>query len=126
MLHTAQYRTYLSHSLAEAALNFDAVVAHDTRVGPLLKNLNKQYFGKDYSKEKAVDKLTPATVDAAADIHMPLCMSNLHHHLKQDNKLKHWGRLQYGLFLKSAVQLLFLSVVGFSIYDISFLRMCRD
>jgi hypothetical protein len=33
---------------------------------------------------------------------MPLCMKTLHAHLKKDHKLKHWGRLQYGLFLKGA------------------------
>ena len=33
---------------------------------------------------------------------MPLCMRNLHIHGKVDHKLKHYGRLQYGLFLKAA------------------------
>ena len=46
------------------------------------------------------DKLTPDQVNDAADNNMPLCMKNLHNGLKKDNKLKHWGRLQYGLFLK--------------------------
>jgi DNA primase large subunit len=27
---------------------------------------------------------------------------NLHSHLQKEHKLKHWGRLQYGLFLKGA------------------------
>lgn len=31
---------------------------------------------------------------------------NLHVNLKRDHKLKHWGRLQYGLFLKGAVRTL--------------------
>jgi DNA primase large subunit len=33
---------------------------------------------------------------------MPLCMRMLHRGLQQDHKLKHQGRLQYGLFLKGA------------------------
>ena len=33
---------------------------------------------------------------------MPLCMSQLHNGLRQDSKLRHHGRLQYGLFLKGA------------------------
>lgn len=30
----------------------------------------------------------------------PLCMQNLHQNLRQYHHLKHWGRQQYGLFLK--------------------------
>lgn len=33
---------------------------------------------------------------------MPLCMKQLHTALNREHKLKHWGRLQYGLFLKGA------------------------
>lgn len=33
---------------------------------------------------------------------MPLCMKNLHTALNRERKLRHWGRLQYGLFLKGA------------------------
>jgi hypothetical protein len=36
-------------------------------------------------------------------IHHMLFPQNLHVNLKRDHKLKHWGRLQYGLFLKGAV-----------------------
>jgi hypothetical protein len=30
----------------------------------------------------------------------PLCMRNLHENFRKNHHLKHWGRLQYGLFLK--------------------------
>ncbi|CAN0471377.1 unnamed protein product, partial [Hapterophycus canaliculatus] len=33
---------------------------------------------------------------------MPLCRKQLHTALNREHKLKHWGRLQYGLFLKGA------------------------
>ena len=33
---------------------------------------------------------------------MPLCMKHLHGGLRKESHLKHWGRLQYGLFLKGA------------------------
>ena len=65
--------------------------------------MNKQYAGKDFSKSQATEKLTVETIEFAAEHHMPLCMKHLHMHLKADHKLKHWGRLQYGLFLKAAV-----------------------
>jgi len=46
--------------------------------------------------------LTAAMVDAMADQSMPLCRQQLHQGLKRDHKLKHQGRLQFGLFLKGA------------------------
>lgn len=97
-----RFRMQLSRSLMEAAQLFDHV-SGDTRIGPLLKNMNKQYIGKDFNKSSGgVDKLTPELIDDAAENHMPLCMKHLHQNLKKDHKLKHWGRLQYGLFLKGA------------------------
>ena len=46
--------------------------------------------------------IAPEQIDALADQSMPLCMQQLHVALKRDHKLKHWGRQQYGLFLKAA------------------------
>ena len=59
--------------------------------GQVLRRLG-QYVGTD---------VTAANIDALAQ-NMPLCMSQLHKGLQHDHKLKHWGRLQYGLFLKGA------------------------
>lgn len=39
---------------------------------------------------------------AAHTKHMPLCMAQLQLALQKEKHLKHWGRLQYGLFLKGA------------------------
>lgn len=99
----SRFRILLSRALIEASQMFDHV-SGDTRIGPLLKNMNKQYIGKDFNKSSggSVDKLTPEIIDEAADNNMPLCMKNLHQNLKKEHKLKHWGRLQYGLFLKGA------------------------
>jgi hypothetical protein len=55
---------------------FDMVTA-DTRIGPLLKNMSKQFIGNDFASQKgagAIDKLTPEKIDAAAEMDMPLCM----------------------------------------------------
>ncbi len=41
-------------------------------------------------------------LDVLSKRSMPLCMRQLHNSLKREHKLKHWGRLQYGLFLKGA------------------------
>jgi DNA primase large subunit len=97
-----RFRSQLGNALAFAARSFD-LISSDTRIGPLLKNMNQQYVGRDYSKNSNVDKLTLEKVDAAAENHMPLCMKRLHQEgLRKNNHLKHWGRLQYGLFLKGA------------------------
>lgn len=99
---TTRFRIQVSRALAEAALMFDTV-ASDIRIGPLLKNMNKQYIGNDFgTKGVSTDKLTPEMVDVVAESSMPLCMKHLHNMLKKEHKLKHWGRLQYGLFLKAA------------------------
>lgn len=97
----ARFRMNLSKELISAANMFQHVSA-DPRIGQLLKNMNKQYVGKDYSKADGVDRLTPDKVGQAAELHFPLCMRNLHDALARDHHLKHGGRLQYGLFLKGA------------------------
>jgi len=98
----ARFRTSLARALAEATNQFDMVTSSDPRIGPLLKNMNKQYMGRDFSKGTVTDKLTPESIDSTAEHNMPLCMKGLHGGLKREHKLKHWGRLQYGLFLKGA------------------------
>lgn len=104
----AKFRASLSKSLALSAGVFNQVVHEEgARIGPLLRSMNSQYTGpggpggneKDALGE---DVLTAATVDDLAARNMPLCMSRSHNGLKQDHKLKHQGRLQYGLFLKGA------------------------
>jgi len=96
-----RFRSNLARALVAAANMFEHV-SSDTRIGPLLKNMNEIYAGKQYTNATAVDKLTWQGVDAAAEGNMPLCMKHLHNSLKREHKLKHWGRLQYGLFLKGA------------------------
>lgn len=98
-----KFRMFLSKGLAEAIQTFQ-IAAADPRIGSLVKNMSKQYVGSDFNSDtkNAGDKLLPEHVDRAAELNMPLCMKYLHLNLKKDSKLKHWGRLQYGLFLKGA------------------------
>jgi DNA primase large subunit len=102
---TAKFRTNLSKSLAKASRVFSNVTSEYAPVAPLLNTINTQYMGKDYNGRKNEIKgdyeLNADNVDTYA-ASMPLCMSQLHKGLKQDSKLRHHARLQYGLFLKGA------------------------
>lgn len=62
--------------------------------------MNKQYTGKDYSKTRAQGEVNIDDLDELAERSFPLCMKVLHRGLKSEHKLKHFGRLQYGLFIK--------------------------
>jgi DNA primase large subunit len=46
--------------------------------------------------------LTASSIDSALLPHMPLCMQQIHKGMQRDGKIRHWARLQYGLFLKGA------------------------
>jgi DNA primase large subunit len=99
----AKFRAALSKSLAYAGNHIDNATAEEhTRIGPLLKSMNSQYTGPTHlAGVENGEALTAANVDASVRS-MPLCMSQLHAGLKRDHKLKHQGRLQFGLFLKGA------------------------
>lgn len=77
----------------------------DTRLVPILDNLSKGFLAgvsSEWSNASAGagDGLTADMVDEMAFKHFPACMRNLHMCLRRDKHLKHFGRLQYGLFLK--------------------------
>ncbi|KAL1645227.1 DNA primase subunit pri2 [Diplodia intermedia] len=76
----------------------------DDRLSPILSHLSNNFTAPDttYSSDTAIDGLsapTAASVDALSK-HFPLCMQHLHRTLRQNSHLKHFGRLQYTLFLK--------------------------
>lgn len=103
----AKFRTELSRNLAmmASAGAFKAVEDPEAvRLYPLLKNLNTCLVHNEPSVEaglSANQQLTAANVGKFVG-NMPLCMRQLHSGMQKDKKLKHWGRLQYGLFLKGA------------------------
>lgn len=79
----ARFRSHLSRSLAKASASFSHV-SSDTRIGPLLKNMNKQYTGRDFGKQTAVEgDMNASNVDEYAERSMPLCMRQVHDGLKK-------------------------------------------
>ena len=71
---------------------------------PILDNLSKGFqagvSSEWASKTEGQGGLTADMIDEMAYKHYPACMRNLHMALRRDKHLKHYGRLQYGLFLK--------------------------
>ncbi|OCK81106.1 DNA primase, large subunit [Lepidopterella palustris CBS 459.81] len=80
-------------------------IDEDDRLAPILAHLSQSFTAPDaaYSTSDAnIDGLstpTAASIDTLAQ-HFPLCMHNLHSTLRANSHLKHFGRLQYTLFLK--------------------------
>ena len=76
----------------------------DTRLDPILANLSQGFLAGASSEwadgSKSVDGITADMVEDLSRKHFPMCMRNLQDNLKQKRHLKHFGRLQYGLFLK--------------------------
>ncbi|KAI0079949.1 DNA primase large subunit [Panus rudis PR-1116 ss-1] len=78
----------------------------DTRIVPILDSLSQGFLAgvssewATTSSSAAGGAITADMVDDLARKHFPACMRNLHESLRRDKHLKHFGRLQYGLFLK--------------------------
>ncbi|KAF9567519.1 DNA primase, large subunit [Agrocybe pediades] len=78
----------------------------DTRVVPILNNLSQGFLAgisSDWANATGSvnsDEIKAEQVDGLAKKHFPLCMRTMHENLQKDNHLKHFARLEYGLFLK--------------------------
>lgn len=76
----------------------------DDRLTPILNHLSKNFITPDssyMSNTAAPDgaNISAGNIDSLSQ-HFPACMSHLHRSLRRDAHLKHFGRLQYTLFLK--------------------------
>jgi len=96
----ARFRAYLSFSLV-AANKFLPAVLRDERLRPMLENMSRTYVGPEFGAgRKSAEHVSAADVEELAASAFPLCMQNMHAGLREKHRLKHTGRLQYGLFLK--------------------------
>lgn len=76
----------------------------DDRLSPILNHLSKNFATPDAAFSDSDAALPGAPINASnidnLSQHFPLCMKNLHSTLRKNSHLKHFGRLQYNLFLK--------------------------
>ncbi len=82
----------------------------DDRLLPILSHLalsflqnvsaENNFFGSDSDPSGPNAVITADMIDGFAKKHFPACQYNLWQRLKKDQHLKHFGRLQFGLFLK--------------------------
>jgi DNA primase large subunit len=102
-LVTARFRSNLSRQLV--LLSAVPTTPALQRTQGFLKNVATVHAIKDEYLENGAGadgvRLTANNVQAHLK-HMPLCMAQLQMALNKEKHLKHWGRLQYGLFLKGA------------------------
>lgn len=100
-LVTARFRASLSRQLV--LLSAVPTTPGLQRTQGFLKNVVTVHAVNDQfmTDSGMVTDLNAANV-AAHIKHMPLCMAQLQIAVQKEKHLKHWGRLQYGLFLKGA------------------------
>jgi DNA primase large subunit len=102
-LVTARFRTNLSKQLV--LLSAVPSTPAFQRTQGFLQNVATVHALKDeYSGNNNNDGSMQLTAQNVKENikNMPLCMARLQLGLQRDHHLKHWGRLQYGLFLKGA------------------------
>lgn len=67
---------------------------------PILNHLSLGFTAPEYTSTASATGVVNATQIDGLVQHYPICMRNLHKTLRRDKHLRHYGRLQYGLFLK--------------------------
>ncbi|KAH9280923.1 DNA primase large subunit [Echinococcus granulosus] len=103
-LVVTRFRASLSHSLSRLGLALVPRLADEgARLLPLLTSLSKRYLGEDdFGMKPVFGTVSASQVNELARVPglFPPCMSCLHNALAANHHLRHWGRMQYGLFLK--------------------------
>lgn len=96
----ARFRLRLADALASAFKALPTLTSSHSQLKQLLQVLPRAGAPSDYQASAASGRVTLLSLPAVADRSFAPCMSSMRRSLKADHKLKHWGRLQYGLFLK--------------------------
>jgi DNA primase large subunit len=109
-LHSSQLFTIISEEFKKElreVLQFSyrhlPLIVKDQRLAELLKYVSrKELLEFEYDEKTSVKgTVNLANIDFfAKSAHYPPCMKVLHEKLTEDSHLKHYGRLQYGLYVK--------------------------
>jgi DNA primase large subunit len=94
----SRYRLALRRGLQAAFDQLPTIRDSHAQLGSLFDMLQKYDPGANYEPSGGTVDL--ASLDMLAKRSFPLCMRYLKGVMDTDHKLKHWGRQQYGLFLK--------------------------
>jgi DNA primase large subunit len=99
------YRSKLSEAMATIYKIWPSLEDKENdRLLPFLVNAANKGQEAGPNAYKAMNvfgrQVTPDMIDDLSNQSFPLCMKVLHKSLRADHKLKHMGRMQYGLFLK--------------------------
>ncbi|KAJ6630728.1 eukaryotic and archaeal DNA primase, large subunit-domain-containing protein [Mycena sp. CBHHK59/15] len=100
-----EFQTHLERDL-HATARYMPRLDEDTRLGGILDNLSQGFLAGVSSEWSSAttnvngETLKAEMVDDLAAKHFPMCMRNSHQRLRKEHRLNHFGRLQYGLFLK--------------------------
>lgn len=108
-----RFRMELSNMLASLSRRLPILDEDDRlipRVGSVYYDLVTKVDQMKKADEKMANKerITPEMIDDLAKESFPPCMRSIHEQLRKNHHLKHYGRLHYGLFLKS---------VGLTLHD---------
>ncbi|XP_064395296.1 DNA primase large subunit-like [Halichondria panicea] len=97
-----KFRQKLSEELVKTR-NHLPVVDDDERIAPMLKTIKHRYLGEDFSSvgENLQGSISLAQIDFRRFVCLEAVLSSLYETLRKEHHLRHFGRLQYGLFLKS-------------------------
>ncbi len=72
----------------------------DPRLAELFRIVRERDTSENFANAESKEHITAESLDALSLRSMPVCMRHLHESLKAYHHLKHYGRLQYILFLK--------------------------
>jgi len=96
---TNAFRANLSLQLTRLSKHLK-VVEEDQRINELLTILREKNVAESFTEAETRDQLTAESIEQHSVQSFPMCMRFLGESLKSNHHLKHYGRLQYGLFLK--------------------------